>query len=565
MSGRIDYCATSSELADGVARVMLSNPAKRNAIDIAMWRELRAVLRAAAGACPRARRRAPWSCCGEGGQFASGGDIAEFAGFRFDEARLHDFHEHVVAPALRRDAGLRHPAARADRGRVHRRRARDRGVLRHPHRGATAPLRCADREARLSDGAGRTAAAEPRRARAGAARDAARGAAARCVDARCSAASCTRVVARQPSWRKPRCSAQRRSPRCRRRPRASTSARCARSPRGGPSARRAPRTLRLRRQPPSTAKASRAFLEKRRAALRSRLRPRHEHQRQPVRRPARRLPGRPRRDRDRERSTAWSGFYTWRDLDRAHGDDRQPAGVARTARRRRVAVQTEKSVEALMLYLAVLRAGYVYLPLNTAYQAAEIEYFIGNAEPAWWSVRAQALRLGVARSPSRPARARVHARRRPQRHAARARRAACSDRARAGAMRRPTISPRSSTPSGTTGRSKGAMLTHGNLLSNALMLKRYWGWQAQRRRADPRAADLPRARPLRRVARRAAQRQQDDLAREVRPARRRRAAARGDGVHGRADALRAPARRAPRSRARPAATCGSSSPARRRC
>jgi malonyl-CoA/methylmalonyl-CoA synthetase len=48
----------------------------------------------------------------------------------------------------------------------------------------------------------------------------------------------------------------------------------------------------------------------------------------------------------------------------------------------RVAVQTEKSVEGLMLYLAVLRAGFVYLPLNTAYQAAEIEYFIGNAEPA---------------------------------------------------------------------------------------------------------------------------------------------------------------------------------------
>ena len=48
----------------------------------------------------------------------------------------------------------------------------------------------------------------------------------------------------------------------------------------------------------------------------------------------------------------------------------------------RVAVQVEKSVEALMLYLAVLRAGHVYLPLNNAYQAAEIEYFIGNAEPA---------------------------------------------------------------------------------------------------------------------------------------------------------------------------------------
>jgi malonyl-CoA/methylmalonyl-CoA synthetase len=47
-----------------------------------------------------------------------------------------------------------------------------------------------------------------------------------------------------------------------------------------------------------------------------------------------------------------------------------------------VAVQVEKSVEAMMLYLATLRAGLVFLPLNTAYQSAEIEYFIGNAEPA---------------------------------------------------------------------------------------------------------------------------------------------------------------------------------------
>ena len=48
----------------------------------------------------------------------------------------------------------------------------------------------------------------------------------------------------------------------------------------------------------------------------------------------------------------------------------------------RVAVHADKSVESLMLYLAVLRAGHVFLPLNTAYQAGEIEYFIGNAEPA---------------------------------------------------------------------------------------------------------------------------------------------------------------------------------------
>ena len=48
----------------------------------------------------------------------------------------------------------------------------------------------------------------------------------------------------------------------------------------------------------------------------------------------------------------------------------------------RIAAQTDKSVEALMLYLATLRAGHVYLPLNTAYQQSELDYFIGNAEPA---------------------------------------------------------------------------------------------------------------------------------------------------------------------------------------
>ena len=48
----------------------------------------------------------------------------------------------------------------------------------------------------------------------------------------------------------------------------------------------------------------------------------------------------------------------------------------------RVAVQVEKSVPALMLYLAALRAGAVYLPLNTAYTLAELEYFIGDSEPS---------------------------------------------------------------------------------------------------------------------------------------------------------------------------------------
>src|ERR1700756_3539565 len=48
----------------------------------------------------------------------------------------------------------------------------------------------------------------------------------------------------------------------------------------------------------------------------------------------------------------------------------------------RVAAQTEKSVPGLVLYLAAVRAGAVYLPLNTAYTLNELEYFLGDAEPS---------------------------------------------------------------------------------------------------------------------------------------------------------------------------------------
>ena len=82
-----------------LARVTLANPGKLNAIDIAMWCDLRGAferLQALAAA------DAPHAVivCGADGHFASGGDIVEFAQFRFDEARLHDFHENIVAPAL---------------------------------------------------------------------------------------------------------------------------------------------------------------------------------------------------------------------------------------------------------------------------------------------------------------------------------------------------------------------------------------------------------------------------------------------------------------------------------
>ena len=47
----------------------------------------------------------------------------------------------------------------------------------------------------------------------------------------------------------------------------------------------------------------------------------------------------------------------------------------------RVAAQVEKSVEALMLYLGAIRAGAIFLPLDPAYTSAELDYFLGDAEP----------------------------------------------------------------------------------------------------------------------------------------------------------------------------------------
>ena len=70
--------------------------------------------------------------------------------------------------------------------------------------------------------------------------------------------------------------------------------------------------------------------------------------------------------------------YSWRDLDRATAMMANLLQHLELPAGSRIAVQVEKSVEAAMLYLATLRAGYVFLPLNTAYQSAEIEYFIGN-------------------------------------------------------------------------------------------------------------------------------------------------------------------------------------------
>jgi len=167
--------------------------------------------------------------------------------------------------------------------------------------------------------------------------------------------------------------------------------------------------------------------------------------------------------------------YRWRDLEQGSArlaNFLDSLGLSPDAR---VAVQAEKSVEYLLLYLATVRAGRVFLPLNTAYQPGEITYFLGDAQPEVFVCSSANLHWvdGIASK-------------------AGVRHVLTLDDNRTGSLLelsaefsdQQTAAPCGPQDlaailytSGTTGRSKGAMLSHVNLATNAQTLKDYWGWQ----------------------------------------------------------------------------------------
>jgi malonyl-CoA/methylmalonyl-CoA synthetase len=143
----------------------------------------------------------------------------------------------------------------------------------------------------------------------------------------------------------------------------------------------------------------------------------------------------------------------------------------------RIAVQVEKSVEALILYLASLRVGGVYLPLNSGYTAAELDYFLGDAEPRLFVVDPAFSDAAVQLA--KPVGARVETLGAAGGEGTLLAAIETLDGEFADVDREGTDLAAILYTSGTTGRSKGAMLSHDNLASNAVALAEAWRFEAE--------------------------------------------------------------------------------------